>query len=145
MLRLCVFLLAVPAMAWAAEPISPEAAQKLAQGTFHEYLELLALPNDAINPADIQRNADFLERAFKKRGFSTRQLDNKGKPMLYAEWPRKLPGAWRRAWASETERLHRSSEREGGLPGGRGTRRRRDTGRQRSIVVAGAVTGVVTA
>ena len=93
MLRLCVFLLAVPAMAWAAEPISPEAAQKLAQGTFHEYLELLALPNDAINPADIQRNADFLERAFKKRGFSTRQLDNKGKPMLYAEWPRKLPGA----------------------------------------------------
>jgi acetylornithine deacetylase/succinyl-diaminopimelate desuccinylase-like protein len=86
-------LLAVPAIAWAAEPISPEAAQKLAQGTFHEYLELLALPNDAINPADIQRNADFLERAFKKRGFSTRQLDNKGKPMLYAEWPRKLPGA----------------------------------------------------
>jgi acetylornithine deacetylase/succinyl-diaminopimelate desuccinylase-like protein len=85
-------LLAVPALA-VAQPISPEAAQKLAQGSFHEYLELLALPNDAINPADIQRNVDFLERAFKKRGFTTRQLDNKGKPMLYAEWPRKLAGA----------------------------------------------------
>jgi hypothetical protein len=56
---------------------------------------------------------------------------------------REVPGAWRRAWASETERLHRSGEREGGLPGGRGTRRRRRTGRQRSIVVTGVVTGVV--
>ncbi len=93
MLRLCVFLLAVPAVAWAEAPISPEAAQKLAQGSLREYLELLALPNDAINPPDIQRNADFLERAFKNRGFTTRQLENQGKPMLYAEWPRKLPGA----------------------------------------------------
>jgi acetylornithine deacetylase/succinyl-diaminopimelate desuccinylase-like protein len=90
--HLWLCLLAVPALA-VAQPISPEAAQKLAQGSFHEYLELLALPNDAINPADIQRNVDFLERAFKKRGFTTRQLDNKGKPMLYAEWPRKLAGA----------------------------------------------------
>ncbi len=44
-------------------------------------------------PADIQKNADFLERAFKKRGFTTRQLENKGKPMLFAEWPKKVPGA----------------------------------------------------
>jgi acetylornithine deacetylase/succinyl-diaminopimelate desuccinylase-like protein len=93
MLRLCLFLLAFPAIALAQAPISQEAAQKLAQGTFREYLELLSLPNDAINPPDIQKNVEFLERAFRKRGFTTRRLENKRKPMLYAEWPKKAPGA----------------------------------------------------
>jgi len=76
-----------------APPISPQVAQKLAQGTFREFLELLALPNDAINPPDIQKNVEFLERIFQKRGFTTRRLENGGKPMLYAEWPKKVPGA----------------------------------------------------
>ena len=93
MLRLSLILLAIPTLVLAQEPISHQAAQKLAQATFGEYLELLALPNDAINPPDIQKNVDFLERAFKKRGFVTRQLENKGKPMLFAEWPKKIPGA----------------------------------------------------
>ena len=93
MFRLSLILLAIPALALAQEPISQQAAQKLAQATFGEYLELLALPNDAINPPDIQKNVDFLERGFKKRGFVTKQLENKGKPMLFAEWPKKIPGA----------------------------------------------------
>jgi len=98
-MRLCFILLvvlavpAIPARAPAQSPLAPEAVQKLAQGTFHEYLELLSLPNDAINPSDIQRNVDFLERAFGKRGFTTRRLDNHGKPLLYAEWPKQVPGA----------------------------------------------------
>src|SRR4051812_43225578 len=92
MLRVCLVLLLLPALA-VAQPISPQAAQKLAQGNLREYLELLALPNDAINAPDIQRNVDFLERAFKKRGFATRQLANNGKPLLYAEWPKPTPGA----------------------------------------------------
>src|SRR5204862_8287143 len=41
---------ALPGVARAQAPISPQVAQKLAQGTLREYLELLALPNDAINP-----------------------------------------------------------------------------------------------
>src|SRR5438046_8054627 len=92
------FLIAT-ALAFAAlpafpqEPLSPFAAQKLAQGTFREYLELLSIPNDAINPPDIQKNVDWLEAAFKKRGFTTKQLENKGKPMLFAEWPNKVRGA----------------------------------------------------
>src|SRR4051812_3965075 len=93
MRRLLLCLFALPSLAFAQEPISVPAAQKLAQGTFREYLELLALPNDAIVPADIQKNTDFLERAFQKRGFTVKQLDNKGKPMLFAEWPKKVPGA----------------------------------------------------
>jgi acetylornithine deacetylase/succinyl-diaminopimelate desuccinylase-like protein len=86
-------VLAVPARAGADEPMSPQAAQKLAQGSFREYLELLSLPNDAINPPDIQKNVEFLERAFGKRGFTTRRLDNGAKPLLFAEWPKKAPGA----------------------------------------------------
>ena len=57
-----------PAPASAQEPMSEQAAQKLAQGTFREFLELLALPNDAINAPDIQKNVEFLERIFGKRG-----------------------------------------------------------------------------
>jgi acetylornithine deacetylase/succinyl-diaminopimelate desuccinylase-like protein len=51
------------------------------------------MPSDAIVPADIQKNADFIERAFQKRGFTTKQLPNNGKPMLYAEFAKKKPGA----------------------------------------------------
>jgi acetylornithine deacetylase/succinyl-diaminopimelate desuccinylase-like protein len=92
MVRLCLLLVVVPAVAL-AQPVSHEAAQKVAQSTFREYLELLSLPNDAINPSDIQRNVDFLERSFQKRGFATRQLANQDRPLLYAEWARKTPGA----------------------------------------------------
>src|SRR4051812_41778953 len=73
--------------------LSQDAALKAAQATLPQYLELISLPNDATVPADIQKNTDWLERAFKKRGFTTRQLANNGKPMLYAEWPKKVAGA----------------------------------------------------
>ncbi|HEX7839397.1 MAG TPA: M20/M25/M40 family metallo-hydrolase [Kofleriaceae bacterium] len=86
-------VLAASTTASAQAPLSPQVAQKLAQGTFREYLELLALPDDAIHPADIQKNVEFLERAFGKRGFQTRRLDNQGKPLLLAEWPKRLAGA----------------------------------------------------
>ncbi|HEX3765999.1 MAG TPA: M20/M25/M40 family metallo-hydrolase [Kofleriaceae bacterium] len=77
-----------------AEPVvSPQVAQKLAQGTLREYLDLLALPNDATRGADIQRNVEFLEGAFRKRGFTVRRLDNGERPLVYAEWPSKQAGA----------------------------------------------------
>ena len=74
----------------AAEP-APSASiiSRSSQATLREFVELLALPNDAIVPADIQKNADWLEAAFRKRGFETRQLPNSGKPMLFAEFPQK--------------------------------------------------------
>jgi acetylornithine deacetylase/succinyl-diaminopimelate desuccinylase-like protein len=87
--RLLLLLVLVPGFALAQIPTEV----KLAQGTFHEYLELLSIPNDATNAPDIQKNTDWLEQAFKKRGFTTKQLENKGKPMLFAEWPKKVPGA----------------------------------------------------
>jgi acetylornithine deacetylase/succinyl-diaminopimelate desuccinylase-like protein len=90
---LAVAVVALLAPAAHAEPLPVETAQKLARASFREYLDLLALPNDASRPADIQKNVDFLDRAFQRRGFATRQLENRGKPLLFAEWPTKLPGA----------------------------------------------------
>src|SRR4051794_29210931 len=76
-----------PAAAAPAEPLPVETAQKLARSSFREYLDLLALPNDAIRPADIVKNVEFLERAFQRRGFATRRLENAGKPLLFADAP----------------------------------------------------------
>ena len=59
---------------------------RASQRNFDEFLALLALPNVAENPADIQRNAAFLEEAFKKRGFKTRQLTNPAqRPLVLAD------------------------------------------------------------
>src|SRR5258705_8069963 len=97
LVRLCAAsfacVLALPLAALSQDAMTPQAAARLAQGTFREYLELLSLPSDAAVPADIRKNADFLERAFTKRGFTVKQLENKGKPMLFAEWPKKAAGA----------------------------------------------------
>ena len=57
-----------------------------AQQNWPEFLDLLAIPNVADQPADIQRNATFLEQAFAKRGFKVRRLDNPAKrPAVFAE------------------------------------------------------------
>jgi acetylornithine deacetylase/succinyl-diaminopimelate desuccinylase-like protein len=72
------------------DPITAPLIEKHAQASFREFFEFLQLPNDAIVPADIQKNADWLEAAFRRRGFSTRQLPNDGKPLVFAEYGRKL-------------------------------------------------------
>ena len=64
-----------------------------AQASFAEYFQLLALPNDAVVAADIQQNTDFLQQAFNRRGFTTQQLANNGKPLLYAEYRSQVPDA----------------------------------------------------
>jgi acetylornithine deacetylase/succinyl-diaminopimelate desuccinylase-like protein len=66
---------------------------KSIRASFPEYLEALTLPNDAVNAADIQQNADWFSKAFEKRGFATRLLPNNGKPLVFAEYGHKVPGA----------------------------------------------------
>ncbi|WP_127022503.1 M20/M25/M40 family metallo-hydrolase [Rheinheimera mangrovi] len=66
---------------------------KAAQASFSEYFELLALPNDAAVATDIQKNTDWLDKAFTRRGFKTQQLPNKGKPLLFAEYKSPKPDA----------------------------------------------------
>jgi acetylornithine deacetylase/succinyl-diaminopimelate desuccinylase-like protein len=86
-LLLCATLASFVSLSQAEPPSIPSAEQAMraTQASFPEYLELLSLPNDAVVPADIQKNAQWLEAAFRKRGFTTRQLPNAGKPLVYAE------------------------------------------------------------
>ena len=68
-----------------AGSLSADVARQ-AQQNWPEFLDLLAIPNVADQPADIQRNATFLEQAFAKRGFKVRRLDNPaGRPAVLAE------------------------------------------------------------
>src|SRR5437879_11598754 len=74
----------------AAEDVVTAAARK----NFSEYLELLAIPNIPDKPDDMRRNAAFLEKAFRKRGFSARLLDNPaGRPLVFAQSDAGAPSA----------------------------------------------------
>ncbi len=79
---------AVPAAAALPPGVDDAAIAAAAVASFPEYLELLALPNDSIRPADARRNATWLEAAFARRGFSTRSLENGGRPLVFAEYGR---------------------------------------------------------
>lgn len=70
----------------APRPIDEASLRSAAVGAFPELLELLALPNDAADAADVARNAAWLETAFARRGFATRSLPNGGRPLVLAEW-----------------------------------------------------------
>jgi acetylornithine deacetylase/succinyl-diaminopimelate desuccinylase-like protein len=88
-----LFGIAAVAFAGAGAPaqehaITPEEIQKSVQANVLEFFDMLALPNDAVNAEDIGKNADWLELAFRKRGFTTKQLANNGKPLVYAEFVR---------------------------------------------------------
>ena len=62
------------------------AAEQTAQRNFAEYFELLGIPNVAAVPADIERNAEFLQRAFERRGFRARLVQNAaGRPVVLGE------------------------------------------------------------
>ncbi len=63
-----------------------EQIERAAQQNFAEYLDALRIPNVPAKPADIQRNADFLTRAFERRGFDVRLVTNPaGRPVALAE------------------------------------------------------------
>jgi acetylornithine deacetylase/succinyl-diaminopimelate desuccinylase-like protein len=60
--------------------------ERAAQRNFPEYLELLRHRNVPDVPADIARNAELLTRAFERRGFRARRIDNSaGRPIVLAE------------------------------------------------------------
>jgi acetylornithine deacetylase/succinyl-diaminopimelate desuccinylase-like protein len=92
-LGLALLALSAVTAASAADLDAPATALHAAQASFAEYLAFLSLPSDSIVAADVQKNADFIERAFAKRGFAARQLANDGKPLVYAEFPKTPPGA----------------------------------------------------
>lgn len=84
------------ALALAAGTTAPSAGdfERAAQANLPELLELLAIPNVASEPADIRRNAAFLEAALARRGFRTQQLDNPAqRPLVFGELRSTRPDA----------------------------------------------------
>jgi acetylornithine deacetylase/succinyl-diaminopimelate desuccinylase-like protein len=60
-------------------------SEKHAVSSFKELYELLSLTNDAHFPNDIEKNVQWCERAFAKRGFTTQRLATPAAPLLLAE------------------------------------------------------------
>ena len=73
--------------------VTPAVIRKTVQGNIQEFFDMLALPNDATSAEDVCRNAEFIEAAFRRRGFVTKQLANGGRPLVYAEFGRRTAGA----------------------------------------------------
>ena len=92
--RIPIFYLAVAALSsylsaglvQGADTAQSSFIEHAVQSSFHEFFDMLSIPNDPVIPANMQKNADWLEKAFQKRGFSTKQLPNNGKPMVFAEY-----------------------------------------------------------
>jgi acetylornithine deacetylase/succinyl-diaminopimelate desuccinylase-like protein len=60
--------------------------ESVARASFPEYFELLRHRNVPDESADMAGNVEFLERAFARRGFRTRRIDNAaGRPALIAD------------------------------------------------------------
>ncbi len=52
-----------------------------------ELREFIAIPNDALDHADINRNISWLTQNFSKRGFNTSALPTEGEPLFFAALP----------------------------------------------------------
>ena len=63
------------------------------QAIVDDFVELLSIPNFALDSQNIRRNASHLVAMFEKRGFSTQLLESDGPPAVFAE--RRTEGATR--------------------------------------------------
>jgi acetylornithine deacetylase/succinyl-diaminopimelate desuccinylase-like protein len=106
-------------------------AEKFAVASFDEFYELHSLPNDAHFPADIEKNVQWCESAFTKRGFTTQRLNTETVPLLLAE--RKVANATKTVliylqidgqpvdpskWEQESPWKPTLKEKDAGLPAG---------------------------
>jgi acetylornithine deacetylase/succinyl-diaminopimelate desuccinylase-like protein len=72
----------------------PDDFERITRANLPEFMQLLAIPNVASEPADIRRNADFLQAALERRGLRVQQLDNPAqRPLVFGELRSPRPGA----------------------------------------------------
>lgn len=71
--------------------LSPALIEKHARASLQEYHDFLSIPNDANYPEQLEPNMQWVEQAFRKRGFQTRRLPTEGLELILAERP--APGA----------------------------------------------------
>lgn len=80
--------------AGALTPADEKAITAAAQATLPELVDAVKIPNVMrASTADMRRNADWVEAAFKRHGFAARQLADGETPMVYAEAPTAAKGA----------------------------------------------------
>ena len=93
MRRLILVLVAAAATPLSASTWDDQVASAT-QRNFPEFLDLLAIPDVADTPSDIERNAAFLKSAFAQRGFETELLTNPAnRPLVYAHLASQAPSA----------------------------------------------------
>jgi len=78
-LPICVF----------AQKTNTEIANHYAQVSLDDFLELLAIPNDAFMSESIEKNVQWMEKAFNDRDFKTTRLETPTAPLLLAEKAKK--------------------------------------------------------
>ena len=54
--------------------------------------QVLAIPNDANQPEDIEKNVQWCEAEFRKAGFVSERLETPTVPLLLAEYAQEAPG-----------------------------------------------------
>ena len=90
---LLLFLTSIITLAATAqkEIDADQMATKNAIHSFKEFHELLSIPDDAHFPEDIEKNVQWCEAAFAKRGFTIQRLQTPAAPLLLAERKVKNP------------------------------------------------------
>ncbi len=89
-LLLLILVSCVSVLSQSSEKLNNLSQSKTASA-LQELKEFLSIPNDALNAEDIDKNLNWLDTAFKKRGFSTEILLTTRTPLFLAE--RKFKGA----------------------------------------------------
>lgn len=86
-MKIAAFLLAASCLSFCAvaQPDLDALALRHARATFDEFKDMLALANDAHYPEDIEKNVQWCEAAFPRRGFTTQRLATATVPLLLAE------------------------------------------------------------
>jgi acetylornithine deacetylase/succinyl-diaminopimelate desuccinylase-like protein len=66
---------------------TPEELKSYVRHSIDELRQFVALPNDALNPDDIDRNLMWLRDKFNQRGFNTSILETDNLPLFFAALP----------------------------------------------------------
>ncbi len=69
--------------------LSAQDFQKKVGPVLSDIKEFVAIPNNSLESADINRNITWLNEAFSSRGFNTSTLPTKGEPLFFAALPMK--------------------------------------------------------
>ncbi|MCL6268001.1 M20/M25/M40 family metallo-hydrolase [Flagellimonas myxillae] len=78
----CALVLSISGYSQNASAIKSQVAHAI-----EELREFIAIPNDALNPDDIDNNILWLKRKFGDRGFNTAVLDTDNLPLFFAATP----------------------------------------------------------